>query len=399
MIAVWAAVVLSCEYAVPSVAAPAAGWVTPNPEGTCQPTVKSLPLVPAADGGFALDDSPDGYVGYLHHGDGTINPAQWHGSPSSGFTITDLGLRDSMSAGFVSSAMTTGALLVVYFDATSEHGRTYQLTGDAWLPVLGPNANADVYGLAQSENGDLIGYYKDSNKWQPAVWRGTSEAAPLDPLTGFTEAIPEWINAHGDVVGESATTGQRVATVWTGRGRAFAGPRLSASSANVDGAFTVIDSGRIGGTAWGLDGREHAIAADPFSGPIDLGVFPGDDWAIIWGLSSAGRAVGDSGGATTGGSRALYWSGTGPLLILPGPSGTGPTQRSAAFGVNDAGDAWGVSTRSLTEPYQPTVWSCIDQLAVPVPDSTSDRRLAPSATLDKRPVLDRINNPGRSHHG
>src|SRR6185437_3340609 len=181
-------------------------------------------------------------------------------------------------------------------------------------------------------------------------------------LPGDSASLIEDTSPGGDVVGASSTATTSTAVVWPRSGRPLAAPALSSAADLRTTAAAVNDHGLLGGTAVTADGHDDAWVASPGGAVHDLGVMPGDDYAIVWGVSDGGVAVGDS-LAGSGAARGLYWAGTGAVRELPGPAGLSAVQRTAVFGIGDDDIAWGESGAGLSGPVQPVVWTCASRLA------------------------------------
>lgn len=106
------------------------------------------------------------------------------------------------------------------------------------------------------------------------------------------------------------------------------------------------------------DGRLAALAAPVLlarqsSGPSfvgqDLGILPGDNQSVAFGVNNAGEVVGQSAG--TSGAHAFYWNGALQNLTTPGSQG-------AAYAIGSGATAFAVGyERAPGQPSRAVVWT------------------------------------------
>jgi hypothetical protein len=336
-------------------------------------TVLTLPS--GATGGSVTVRTPSGFAGSVRRADGSDVPAVWTAGPSGGYSVTALSLADGQTDGYVTGANSAGTLVVTE-SSSADEARTWVIPDSpvslensaSWAALDGPAASADVWGQLIDDGGAVTGAYADAGTWINATWTPQSAGASgyritrLSPLPGDSANIIEGTSPGGDVVGASSTATDSTVVVWPQSGRPLAGPALSSAADLYTTAAAVNDHGLLGGTAFTAGGHDDAWVASPGGAVHDLGVMPGDDYAIVWGVSDGGVAVGDS-LAGSGAARGLYWAGTGAVRELPGPAGLSAVQRTAVFGIGDDDIAWGESGAGLSGPEQPVVWTCASRLA------------------------------------
>lgn len=111
-------------------------------------------------------------------------------------------------------------------------------------------------------------------------------------------------------------------------------------------AYALNDDGEVAGAFNG------SVALRPFrsmrrSAFVALPVLPGHTGGVAFGINARGDAVGYSSGDNQ--MRAVWWTRTGELQLLPG----GSESASRALGVNNRGDVVGVSGEA---PQRAVIW-------------------------------------------
>ncbi len=144
------------------------------------------------------------------------------------------------------------------------------------------------------------------------------------------------VNANGQVVGQSATSG--------GAGHAFlltggVLQDLGTLGGTTSVANGINDSGVVVGASDLANGSSHAFVYTPGGSMVDLGTLGGGG-SVAWGVNASGEIVGDA--QTTGGDyHAVSWI-NGAITDLGTLGGT----TSVARGINAGGDIFGYSLQA-----------------------------------------------------
>jgi probable HAF family extracellular repeat protein len=161
------------------------------------------------------------------------------------------------------------------------------------------------------------------------------------PLGSGTESYAYGINDAGTVVGNTYIGGQSNATIWTSSGATLLGANTYATAINNSGEVT----GSNGQAFVVVDGQVQSLAT-----------LSGLEWSAAYGINDAGEAVGD-GELSNGTFRGLIWSPDGTVVLL----GTLGGASSQATGVNSNGEVVGFA--SLASGYQ-HAFSMVDDMMI-----------------------------------
>jgi probable HAF family extracellular repeat protein len=222
---------------------------------------------------------------------------------------------------------------------------------------------------------------------QAFLWTAAGGLTDLGVPPGFTSSRAIAINAVGQVVGIGGNDAQTHALLWSASGAVRDLGTLPGD--DWSSAAAINSFGQVAGEA-SINGRYHAVVWSPAGVIRDLGTLPGDVASAATGVNDAGQVVGNSYPPAQGAPRLFIWTEAGgmveplnvapyfvighsinrtgliageiassadvrlPLMALrvtaagrPQPLASVPGFSSAAYAINDAGDAVGSATSCL----------------------------------------------------
>lgn len=205
--------------------------------------------------------------------------------------------------------------------------------GGALSSAFGINDNGQVVGAAS-----LVSGYS-----HPFLYSGGT-MSDLGTLDGGTNGVAFSINNSGQVVGSAYTA--------DGDNRAFlysngSMNNLGTLGGNRSQAHGINDSGQVVGWADTTTGPVRAFLYSN-GAMINLGTLGGNT-SLAWGINDSGQVAGWSTVDTTGSSAHAFLYSNGSMTDL----GTlGGWESSAAFGINNSGQAVGIVSNSTYDPDQ-----------------------------------------------
>lgn len=277
-----------------------------------------------------------------------FNPGTLGGRGSGGNGINDVG----QVTGFSDTAGDTATHAFLYTGMPGSGGTMDDLGTLGGTESVGHaiNASGQVVGWSQTKVGDFSTQHAFLYTGTPGNGGKMADLGTLGGKESFSVAI----NASGQIVGESTTSGNfpRHAFLYTGTpGGAGQMADLGTLGGTYSAGLAINDAGQVTGSSTTLGGAEHAFLYSGASGSggkmIDLGT--------LGGTTSIGNAINAS-GQVTGHSyytvsntvpHAFLYTGTpgngGKMANLGTLGGT----RSQGLGINASGQVVGLSDTSF----------------------------------------------------
>lgn len=243
----------------------------------------------------------------------------------------------------------------VSYDPSSLYQRaTRWAPGQAPEDIGGPGDPANgpsTYARGVNSAGIVAGYTNTSQyDWYPVRWTATGVVDTLAGLSPFpyNGGFAYAVNEAGTIAGCSwVLTGNPQnlnAALWSPDGTV---QNLGTMGGEWSCAYAMSDAGFVVGVA-----ANHAFRWTAPTGMQDLGTLGGPT-SQAWGVNAQGEVVGEADQIASGIPGAFIWTSAQglrrPALV---ESGT----YSAAFAINDAGDAVGYVTSSRTSNEHAMLW-------------------------------------------
>jgi uncharacterized membrane protein len=325
--------------------------------------------------GFARGEATEGagrlVVGTVLKADGTQDAVIWTRLPGGGWRVIDLGSFDTtppFDAAFAGDVNHRGQVVVtVWSDSPSGYvwqdgvlHRLKDFSGGTQASPRRINARGQVIGEA----------YDDRGGDNAAVWdHWWSIPRRLGPAPDRDRSYGQGINDGGVAVGASFAFGPPpdLPTRWSRSGT----PTVLADLGHGGVASDVDNSLLTAGWVCEEDGTDDAALWDRTRPKTVVQPLAGNNLARFFGVSQGGRAVGVSAlrlpGQPVTQSHLLYRPRRGPVRSLLPLSGNW-ADSAGAHGVSDArdGTVYGGS-EDAAGVSRPTVWTCADRQAVPLP--------------------------------
>src|SRR5437867_7654577 len=214
-----------------------------------------------------------------------------------------------------------------------------------------PAAGPSTYGRGANRAGVIAGYTNTSQyDWLPVRWSAAGVVDTLATLTPspYNGGFAYGIDDGGRVAGCSwVLTGNPLnlnAVLWAPDGSAqnlgtMGGDWSCAYGISSNGGFVVGEAG-------------HAFRWTASGGMQDLGTWGGPN-SKAWGVNAQGTVVGEADQKASGVPGAFIWT---PTQGLRRPGLVTPGLYSAAYAINDAGDAVGYTTDAFFLEEHAILW-------------------------------------------
>ena len=235
--------------------------------------------------------------------------------------------------------LAAGALLVAQVPSQVQ-AQTYDFY---YLGSMGSN-RPFIYNTPTLNNmGQAAGTSSVSGVLRATVWSGAVPSYPTVPAGSLSGAVG--INDSGVVAGAIGSQ----AAQWSGGAYTL----LSGLGGVAAWSSAINNAGQIAGDAYLPSGVMHATLWTA-GVPTDLGALPGTNNSFANAINNSGVVAGVSDGSALGGpTTAVTWTGGAGPVILPRP-GYNVTQ---AFAINDSGVVGGSGMVSPTGGFRALLWN------------------------------------------
>ncbi|WP_327306615.1 hypothetical protein OG730_26715 [Streptomyces sp. NBC_01298] len=371
-------------------AAAARAAPAPVPEGAgarCTPSVQVLEKLPGAE-----DPHPSPWVrrtevtaiapgpARLAVGMSGYAPAYWVGTKVFAVPLPAGSNGAGRVLGVNRHGLMAGELII-----TGEGSRAFSYRVGAAAVTLLPGGDSAV---GVNDRGVIVGRFRDETRLRTVAvrWSGDGRVRrELPAPAGSTFSLMAGVNNAGQVAGNAYVPHEGFNY---GRGVLWpadpaAAPALLATGGVPTDRYTVLaldESGRaVGRHRPGGDGREHGVVWRTPDGP------PADAPLASGSVGSSFEDVSPATGVTVGvadfsypypghpdlpGAMAEYWTGSGPMRVLPGIGGVG--NYSTAYAVSDD-DRVGGAAQDALGAVHPVIWTCAARQAHVLPGDPGPR--------------------------